>query len=149
TFLYQLNIQRGSLNTIYARLEARAGLRIPLIIWRPSTFNIADQKVSLIQGAYFGVVIVMILYNLFIFVSVRESMYVYYILCALMVGAFFAIQNGYAFLIFPEPGYQWVNLNRILIPVYDLSLCLFVREFLNLKQNAPRLRRVIEGLMLL
>ncbi len=149
TFLYPMKLEPASLTTVYLRLETRGGLRVPIKIWQPDAFHLADLKENFTLGLFYGSILIMFLYNLFIFLSTRIRLYLYYILCAMLIGIFFLIQNGYALLIYPELGGRWLDVNRVVIPTYGLVLCFFVRAFLDLPRLAPRINRIVWGLIVL
>jgi signal transduction histidine kinase len=92
---------------------------------------------------YFGVVISLLLYNLFLFFSVRDKNYLQYVLFIIAVGGTQLVLNGYD-RVFDLVSSPWVSLRMthifgILSGVFSI---LFVRNFLHLKTNAPGYHRI-------
>ena len=54
-------------------------MEAPLRLWQPAAFYEAASKENLLAGAVFGMLLVMIVYNLFVYLSTRDANYIYYI----------------------------------------------------------------------
>ena len=87
---------------------------------------------------YFGVVISLLIYNLFLYFSVKDNNYLQYVLFIIAVGGTQLVLNGYdrVFELISSP---WLALRithifGILSGVFSI---LFVRNFLHLKSKAP------------
>lgn len=87
---------------------------------------------------YFGVVISLLIYNLFLYFSVKDNNYLQYVLFIIAVGGTQLVLNGYdrVFELITSP---WLALRithifGILSGVFSI---LFVRNFLHLKTKAP------------
>jgi signal transduction histidine kinase/DNA-binding response OmpR family regulator len=86
----------------------------------------------------------MFLYNLFIYLTIREISYLFYILYLFFFGLHILKENGLAYK------YIWPNFpewNRqsfaFTIPMANISAILFTKSFLETKKNAPRLNRLL------
>ena len=64
---------------VYFRVQTDGTLELPLTLWEERTFWEQEQNVLLVKGVYFGIIFIMVIYNLFIYFSVRESSYLYYV----------------------------------------------------------------------
>jgi adenylate cyclase len=73
-FLYHIDLDPGE-NKVYYLLLAKTmgGLILPVYIWDEEEYYIHDTKMLQGLGSYFGIMFVMLIYNFFIFVSVRET----------------------------------------------------------------------------
>jgi signal transduction histidine kinase len=95
---------------------------------------------DLIFGIYFGVIIALVLYNLFIFISVRDSSYLYYILFVLFVALTQATINGYSFRFLWPNMPEFGNSSLIIFPaIAGIATCKFIERFLNTKKHTPYL----------
>ncbi len=95
---------------------------------------------DLIFGIYFGVIIALVLYNLFIFISVRDSSYLYYILFVLFVALTQATINGYSFRFLWPNMPEFGNSSLIIFPaIAGIATCKFIERFLNTKKYTPYL----------
>ncbi|MBF0351985.1 MAG: SpoIIE family protein phosphatase [SAR324 cluster bacterium] len=64
---------------IYLRLYDEGGVAYPVRLWEESYFHERDLVRELWFGMFYGILVVMILYNLFIFRTVRDESYLYYV----------------------------------------------------------------------
>ncbi|MEB3192855.1 MAG: 7TM-DISM domain-containing protein, partial [Snowella sp.] len=74
-FIVSLHFDHQNEQIIYLRLTAKAGFTIPLNIYSLETFWQQDQGNILFLGISYGIILVMIGYNLFLFISLRDRSY--------------------------------------------------------------------------
>ncbi|MCG8537156.1 MAG: sensor histidine kinase [Pseudomonadales bacterium] len=129
---------------IYIRIATKSSLQAPISIFTSNEKNQAEISESLIYGAYFGLMLVMILYNGFIFLTTRLTAYLYYVLfnCALFVSQL--ANRGYAYQ-YLWPDSIWWNQSVIFIGsglVFTFS-SLFIRSFMDTKNTAPHFDKLL------
>ena len=122
------------INQIYLRLASAGTIEAPLRIWDPVRFYAASNDENLAQGSVIGVLLVMVIYNLFVFFSTRDINYIYYIGFVASYLMFHLSLTGYAF------AYVWpqaVRWNSFAISTFVASsaffTCLFTENFLRLR----------------
>jgi 7TMR-DISM extracellular 2/7TM diverse intracellular signalling len=136
-FLFPVRMAGGETMTVYLRVQTSGSLQVPASLWSERAFWKADQLELLAQGLYFGIMLVMILYNLFIYTAVRDRSYVYY---ALFVSCFTLtqlMQHGFAYQYFC-PQWPWFNEKFwvISMTVALMFTGLFATSLLGLKQQS-------------
>ncbi|MBU1168688.1 MAG: SpoIIE family protein phosphatase [Proteobacteria bacterium] len=136
TFVCPFTLYPSETVTILARIETKSSMQIPLYIYSPESFVEKEQVKMMLQGLYFGAMTVMALYNFFLFLSIRESDYLYYVLYVLSQCVFLASINGLSFQ------YLWPTMTRWndQVIVVSLSSMIFFGSistvsFLKLKQS--------------
>ena len=74
-FLFEFKISPEETRQIYLRFKSYDGLHepCPVILWDQQSFALANGVRNIGFGLYFGIMLVMAIYNLFIFLSVRKS----------------------------------------------------------------------------
>ena len=82
-FLVPLTLQPDAMVDVYLKIRSTSSLGAPLTLWDYDHYFDAQQPIMVGQGLYYGIIVVMVLYNLFIYVSVRHVSYLYYIGAAL------------------------------------------------------------------
>lgn len=99
-------------------------------------------------GIFYGMILVFSFYNLIMFVAIRQKQYLYYVLYNLSVGFFEMSTDGIAYQ------YLWPNAPAWNQVAYAFALCatsvfalLFTRELLFVKAKAPKLNRLILGVI--
>jgi signal transduction histidine kinase len=95
-------------------------------------------------AAYFGIIFVMLLYNLFLFFSVGDRNYFWYALYIVTVGGAQLVLNGYAGLLGAE---DWPWIERRLVHFMGVfsgvATIIFARDFLDLPKRVPWLNSVM------
>ncbi len=99
---------------------------------------------DVVFGAYAGILLVMLLYNLFLFFSVGDRSYLHYTLYILTVGGAQLSLNGYGQW-FGLSHLPWLELRQVhFFGVFSgLATIVFARRFLQLKTYAPWLSTVL------
>ncbi|MCG6142641.1 7TM diverse intracellular signaling domain-containing protein [Leptospira mtsangambouensis] len=141
---YQLALEPLETRTIYAHIKNSGILNAPFRIWKINSFFDRIERDYVANGIYFGIIFALLLYNLLIYVSVRERAYVYYCLYLTTLGINYSLLGGFfKQLLVPDISmsikpYLYVSVNASLTFVGLFSL-----SFLNLKKVNPWLDRVI------
>lgn len=130
-------------NEFLVRITSEGTIEAPLFIWNPQSFGVANADDRLVQGIWFGIVIIMVIYNFFLYVMLRDISYLYYVAFACSYLMFQVCLKGYGF------AYLWPNMtdwNAYSISVF-IALCNFfaymlVMSFLDLRRHSPRGYRI-------
>lgn len=143
-FLFHIDLEPGEQKTIYFRAEATNALQIPVTIWDQRSFDQSELIAILTWGGFFGMMLVMTLYNLFIFLSVKDKSYLYYILYINSIACVVLGLNGLGFEILWPDNPDW---NRLSLTAFAASMTFFAiqfgRHFLHTPENAPVLDVVL------
>jgi len=133
--------------TIYLRIESSDFKKIPLQILTDESYQRRSKLRLLWFGIYYGIMLAMFLYNLILFVSLRELNRLYYLLYLLSMGLLFSVSNDLVWEFF-VPGSQ---LNRVL---FLILICFtffwaifFTKSFLIAEKNAPFFDKLLSVLM--
>ena len=140
-FGIRLTAHPGVTDTVYVRLYG-AGTLVADLHLTDAAAAIADtETLHLLLGLFYGALLVMLLYNLLLYFSLRDSVYAYYVLYASGLGLTFFDINGLAFrYIWPDfPPMYTVFLVFTFLSLFGLSQ--FTRRFLSLPEQMPRLDR--------
>ncbi|MFW7377848.1 MAG: 7TM diverse intracellular signaling domain-containing protein [Oligoflexus sp.] len=139
-----LPIQTKSLETksIYLKSKSTASQQFPLTLWSPKKFA---QEMSSVYGGlflYYGMALVIILYNLLLFLTIRNISYLYYVLYLTSYVIFQFSMNGLAFqYLWPDSPF-WASRNIPFCVGFAFFWCfLFSKNFLDSKRTIPRMDR--------
>lgn len=94
---------------VYLRLASGKQMLLPIVIDEPGVISKSQNQKDIFFGVYAGIVLVMFFYNFFIWFSVRDKNYLYYVLFILFVGMTQLTLNGYGNQYF-WPEWTWVAL---------------------------------------
>ena len=115
-------------------------LRVGLTLWDIDTFYQKESKHQFILALFFGAMTIIILYNLFIYISVREKVYLYYVLAFAGFMLHHLFYKGLAGLYFftPEETTTIVKYAAFIVATPAFFIALFTKNILKLEQY-PRL----------
>ncbi len=143
TFLAPVKIPMGEVVDVYLRIETQGPMMVPIELLT-QVEAVKDESVLLLfVGLYFGVIIIMLVYNAFIYTSLRDSTYLYYLMYMAAVAAQQFTLFGFGFQ------YLWKNpeilSNNFMIMLtsglMETSAVLFVIKFIRLRRMRSRLDR--------
>lgn len=108
-YLFNLNFTADQSQTLYLRLQSEGSIQAPVTLWS-STAYLEEQPVRLyVLGLIYGVLLGMVVYNLFIYLSVRDTSYLYYIVYIASFGLYQLSVNGAAVQYFWPDNPWWAN----------------------------------------
>jgi signal transduction histidine kinase len=147
-YLFDLSFKPDQQQTVYLRLASEGSIQAPVTLWS-STAYLEDQPVRLyVLGIIYGVLLGMLVYNLFIYLSVRDTSYLYYIFYIASFGLYQLSVNGAAVEYFWPDNPWWANAaTPFFIGCAGLFGSQFARSFLQTKNHSRGLDRVLIGLI--
>jgi signal transduction histidine kinase/CheY-like chemotaxis protein len=147
-YLFDLPFKPEQQQTVYLRLASEGSIQAPVTLWS-STAYLEDQPVRLyVLGIIYGVLLGMLVYNLFIYLSVRDTSYLYYIFYIASFGLYQLSVNGAAVEYFWPNNPWWANASTpFFIGCAGLFGSQFARSFLQTRTHSPWLDRVLIGLI--
>ncbi|MCP4750582.1 MAG: SpoIIE family protein phosphatase [Proteobacteria bacterium] len=134
------HLKPGRRQRLYLQVLTAETMKIPLIVWTPEAFAAKVEDVNFWGGVFLGVLLVMALYNLFLYFSVRDGSYLYYVL--FIVSYVLAMDSGDKLLWQSFP--WWIN--RIIpfsLGLTGFCLALFSRSYLNSRKYSPWLDKAL------
>ncbi len=143
-----LDTDPGQTHWLYARVATASSMQIGLIASSVPGFVERTTRTQLFHGIYYGIMLVMALYNLFLYLAVRSRAYlIYVVFVVVFTGTQLALDGVATRYLFPE----WPSLANMFTPlvvgVAQIPPVLFAQSFLDTRQLTPRLHRVLNGYM--
>ncbi|MGZ3859965.1 MAG: sensor histidine kinase [Flavisolibacter sp.] len=146
-YIFPLSLPRGARQVLYLRVQHARGTQFPLLAGTLKAFYKTAGTRNVMEGIYYGFMLLMILYNLFIFFSLRDRSYIYYVIYIFMMGLLNASINGYAFRYFWPSLPVFNQYEDIIAALVGISGILFATAFLNTRVNAPYFHRLFRMLL--
>jgi two-component system, NtrC family, sensor kinase len=139
-FLFKLNIPRNETYTFLLKIKSGEEIQLPLSLGLPESIFESIFIKDLIAGIYFGIVLVMIFYNLFIYFTVKDKSYLYYVIYIFFVGLVQASLQGYTYK-YIWPDFPWLaTQSAFIVPALSgFGAISFLRSFLQTKKFHPSL----------
>jgi len=120
---------------------------VSLQLVKQTYFEKTDRQRLLWQGLFFGIILVMALYNLFILFAVRDISYLYYVLSIISIGLYFAFYYGFGIEYLWPGSPRWDTFFFAIInPFTGLTRILFTRTYLHTPQLLPRINKILNAL---
>ncbi len=143
-FLFPLRLTPDGQYQVLMRVQTDGAMQVPLKLWSNRSFFEKASIETLLHAGYYGILLTVICFNLFVFLALRESVYLLYVLSTLGYLLLVGSLNGSTYqLLWPGiPAIQ--NMAMLLIvPLAMTFSLLFSRSFLRLKKNSPVMNRLL------
>ena len=138
-YFFTLPFPDDSRQEFFLRITSDHSMTIPPQIGTEDSFFVSNHYNDIWAGIYLGLVLVMAVYNLFIFISIRDKSYLWYVLYILCIGFLVSTHNGYPFDLFWY-NHPWLNTYiDLLTSGAGVFAILFTMNFLHTKTMAPRI----------
>ncbi len=146
---YRIEGTPGTTDTLYLRVASDDPLQLQLSLYSSTAMIEETFNSTALIGAYYGIMIVMLLYNLFLFTTLRERSYLFY--CAYLVCLIPAQMSfdGLSYqLLWPDSPW-WANRAAVLLSgAVALAGTQFARVFLKTNIHTPILDRFLVVLLI-
>lgn len=143
-FAFPLGIAKDEVRSYFIKFETTYPLDFPLTVSSESEILKQHGADSLLIGLFIGVVVIMVLYNLFIFLGIRDKIYLSYIFYVISMGLFVIHIKGFAFaLIWPNS--PWINQFPAILPSLAATAAVFFSsQFLQIKKHHTNIFRMMQ-----
>jgi len=147
-FIFPLVLKRDESYTLLIRVENQGSQQIPLRVWQWRDFNLHTLVNYVLQGLFFGMVLIMALYNFMLWVAQRQRLYIVYVGYIVCLSVFLLSMNGLGFLLlWPES--SWLNSYMVPLSLAFMIAFLsqFVTDFFDLRKTNPTLGALFRGMV--
>ena len=139
--------QKGSqqqVNRVYFKiLSKKLAFDIPLVLVTHEGLRDNIRLDTAIHAAYYGILIMMVLYNFFIFLTTRDRSYLMFVLFILSFMFNMAASQGFLTDKLPNPKISIHFIIALSAAASVIMANFFLRDFLNTKKNLPRMDKFI------
>ncbi|WP_165836286.1 sensor histidine kinase [Taibaiella soli] len=143
-YIFNLRIAPGDSAVCYLSLKGSKQILVPLSLDNTPSIVYNISITDLISGIYFGIMIGMLLYNLFVYFSVREKSYLHYVHYIVWVTLTQAALQGYGHrFLWSHSVWLTENMVNICGALSGISALYFVKSFLQTRKNVPRLHLIL------
>ncbi|MGE3655110.1 MAG: 7TM diverse intracellular signaling domain-containing protein, partial [Flavobacteriales bacterium] len=139
-FIFDLDITSNTLSEFIIKVKSSKMIILPIRIGTSRIIDKNTRTKDLIFGIFFGIMLVMFLYNLFIYFTVRDSSYLYYVIYILIVTLTQLSFQGYTYkYIWPKNIWLINHSFFILSAMVGISAGEFIKYFLEIKKYSKYL----------
>jgi signal transduction histidine kinase len=148
--LINMHLEKNELYTCFIKVNATAPLIvIPLRIASLEKFYESIHGKYLWLGIYFGLILFLFVYNLFLFISIRDTSYLFFSLFIGCTGLLFSLNSGIGKALFWESLPTTIFWVPVLGAASSTLMVLFSARFLNSRIETPKLHPWLVALMII
>ncbi|WP_171607763.1 sensor histidine kinase [Limnovirga soli] len=148
-FVFPLNLSGTDTSVYYIKIKSSHPILLPLFISDKAELNETVNFENLFFGLYFGIILSLLLYNFFLYISTKDESYFLYIIYLFFLGFAQTTVSGYGFK------YFWPNIpviNEYALPLTTslagITGILFTIYFLRVSFYFKRLVYVLAAVIL-
>ena len=135
--------------TLLIRVRSQSTVTLPMTLYTPQAYAQTSYHNALGLGLYYGIMLVMVIYNLIIYIGIRERSYLYYVINIAAFALFMLSLNGLAYQYLWPQSPWWANRsNQCFLAMCSASALLFTRHFLEFKDHNIWLHRCFTWLLI-
>lgn len=147
---FALSIDPQFGNQIYLRITSARPLRLPISIWSEEGFRQQSMSADTFIGLEYGILLAMIFYNLFLYVTIRENSYLFYVITVATQTTFLFLDSKHLRYLTDElyRGSWFVDMSeRLIYPLMVITALLFQRSLLRIREYNPKLDNIVQALV--
>lgn len=128
----------------YFRIKSHAYANVRIAIRTVNRFIYYSLNEYFLYGIFYGMIVIISIYNVLMFLAIKERRYLYYAFYIISVGIYAMCIDGMAFqYLWPNwPQWNQIAYGTALFSLIFWSLA-FCKKFLNTRTRAPRLNRML------
>ncbi len=143
-YIFNVPIPPGETINCYLKLHGPGQLSVPITVGTETSVLKAVSDFDTLSGLYFGIMLVMLLYNLFLYFSVKERSYLWYVHYIFWVTFTQATLQGFGhrFIWSDSP---WLTRYFVTFSgaAVGIATVLFVMTFLHTAKKTPKLHKFL------
>lgn len=147
-FIFHLALPARETRTVYLRVRTNGTLQIPIKLWSSQEYIQGEHNHQLLEGMFFGVLLIMLFYNAFIYWTVKDNSYILYVCYLVCVLGFSLSIKGVGFEYLWPTYPEWNNKsNMVFAGLGVVFVLLFAKSFLRTKRHTPLVNTGINCLL--
>ncbi|MCG8313089.1 MAG: EAL domain-containing protein [Pseudomonadales bacterium] len=148
-FVFPITLEPNQSKMFFLNVMRKGGsVQAPLNLWSQEQFLMQDGTQNYIMGIFYGTMLAMILYNAFLYVSLRSKSYLYYIVYMTFSALAYLSLSGYGFLyLWPESPHTNTLVIPLVCTLAAVSGCLFFKAFTALPEHYRKANIILNMLL--
>ncbi len=147
-FIFPLELKPEQDYFFYLRIQSQSAMIIPITLWSPQAHDRMSKNEKLFYGIYYGIILAIIAYYLFISFNPLSLTYLAFTLHIISFLFFQMSWDGVAFE-YLWHSFPWWSRQSLTFSMANASLWIIVfsMRFFRLKESAPTLNKIMTGLL--
>ncbi len=149
--VFEINLLPGYSQTYYCSIESDGDvITIPVSISSPQYLYEKSETRPLFLGFFYGILVLVVLLNLFFYFSMRDYSFLYYVLFTFSIGVFLFIRDGFAFKYYWPSSPEWANLSVVVFAMVSIiSVMLLIKSALQTRKNFPVFDKILVAFIII
>ncbi|MBD0405225.1 7TM diverse intracellular signaling domain-containing protein [Flammeovirga sp. EKP202] len=149
-FVVPFELKKDTQYNVYLKVYSSNGIHLPMKIYSSDAFLEYSLFSEMLYGLYFGIILIMVLYNLMIFFSLKDINYLLYVLPIVSNVIYFSSYSGhnYQYLHQWSPGLQKF-VAPIAISLWIITSSIFTLSFLKVRNYSKYVYGALIGMITL
>jgi len=147
-FTVKLPLKRDESATFFLKVKSKHQVLLPMFIESELALNSRISLQNVIIGSYIGIILAILLYNLFLFISTRDRSYLVYVTYLFFLGLSQIVVPGYGYQ-YLWPKFPMLNDYILIVSsaLAGISGIRFAQIFLHINLLVPKVKSVLFGLI--
>jgi len=142
--LFSLPYQSLQIYTVYLKVKTSSSMLLPIRIISNKSLYSSTYISQILSGMFYGILLILIIYNALIYIFTKEKIYFLYILFVVSYGIWQLSFDGIGSLyIWDNNDWMREKASSVFIYVIGFTLLLFSQYLLNSKKNIPRYNKYL------
>ncbi|MDD2888043.1 MAG: 7TM diverse intracellular signaling domain-containing protein [Aliarcobacter sp.] len=137
---FKILLEPNETLTVYLKVRSLFSTFAEILIYNDKYYNFSSKKFYFIYFIYFGAIVTMALYNLFLFLYLKEVSYFYYFGYSLNFGFWMGLFSGILYYYIPI---KYIYHLHFCAPLALVFLILFSNRILNIKSSYPIMYKIL------
>ena len=148
--MFRVPIPPFSARTLFLRVQSTGEVVVPIYVGTTGEVINDMRRYDLSFGIYLGIIVIMLFYNMFLYFSIKDKSYLYYIAFIFFIGfsQFCGLGYGFRFIWSAVPYITLQSINWSVV-LANIATILFARVFLKIPQRTPVFDKVLVGFIVL
>ncbi len=135
-----LRLESGETKQIYIRYKSRFGSFGSFKLFSPEAFFSSSNSFAAVYALYFGAVLVIAVYNLFLYFSLRDSAYLYYVGYVGVFALWVFLFCGFSLYVMDGAMHYMLHFST---PFAFFFMTLFTQKVLDTKEKLPKAHMIL------
>jgi diguanylate cyclase (GGDEF)-like protein len=148
--IFPVSLAQDQPTQVYLQVTSSSSLQVPLTLWRSNDLVTKTFEHASLWALFYGSLLVLAVYNLLIYMAVRERSYLYYVLYVISMASLTAAIHGITFKALWPNTQGWNDTVLVLsLSCMVIAPALFTSSFLQVGNDRPILDRLLHILAVL
>lgn len=148
--MFEVAVPARGETPVYARLTNTGSMQVAFDVMTAERLRTSESHWLFFHGAYYGLMIALGLYNLFLFLSIRTRAYLWYVVYVFVfTGTQLALDGTAGRFLFPEHPAIANTFVPFMVALLLNPPLLFAQTFLETRRHVPRLHRLVTAVIVI